>query len=275
MGRWLVKYFFNQGHEVFLSDARLDEARKVAESIGAKLAKDNHEAAKNADLVTVSTPILVTPEVLKEIAPELKRSTIVMEISSLKSQVIPVLEGIVERGVRALSVHPLFGPGVQRLAEEKVALVPVVNLDSELKLAKRFFPDTEMVVVNVEEHDKAMALTLSLPHFMNIAFASVIGEEGLNALKKLGGTTFKLQLVLSEGVMTEDPGLYASIQMSNAYVAQYLDKFLSNAETLKERVARKDVKGFSEFYLGVRQALSKDRDFSKSYKRMYNALKAL
>ena len=155
------------------------------------------------------------------------------------------------------------------------ALVPVVNPSSELKMTKSLFPDMEVVVVNVEEHDKAMALTLSLPHFLNIAFASVIGEEDLNVLKKLGGTTFTLQLVLSEGVMTEDPGLYASIQMSNAYVVQYLEKFLSNAENLEEQVIRKDVKGFSKFYMGVRRALSKDRDFSKSYKRMYKALEAL
>jgi prephenate dehydrogenase len=275
MGRWLVNFFFTQGHEVVLSDVRRDEARKVAESTGARLAKDNLEAVENVDLVVVSTPIEVTPKVLREIASDLKRSTTVMEISSLKSEVVPILEEIAERGVRTLSVHPLFGPGVQRLVEERVALVPVFNPASELESAKSFFPDAEVIVVNVEEHDKAMALTLSLPHFLNIAFASVIGEEDLNALKKLGGTTFTLQLVLAEGVMTEDPSLYASIQMSNAYAVQYLDKFLSRAETLKKQVSENDVKGFSEFYMGVRTALSKDREFFKSYERMYKALEAL
>jgi len=274
MGKWLVKYFLNQGHEVILSDVRLDEAKAVGKSTGAKIAKDNLEAAKNADLIVISTPIGVMPKVLQEITSELKPSTTLMEISSLKSQVVPLLEEIAKRGVKTVSVHPLFGPGVQKLAEEKIALIPVFDQSSELKLAETFFPGAEIVVVDAEEHDRAMALTLSLSHFLNIAFASVIGEEDLTVLKKLGGTTFALQLVLSEGVMSEDPGLYASIQMSNAYTVQYLNKFISRAETLKSQIAEKDVKRFLQTYTDVRSSLSKDKDFARAYERMYKALEA-
>jgi len=132
-----------------------------------------------------------------------------------------------------------------------------------------------MVVVDVEEHDRAMALTLSLPHFLNIAFASVIGDEDIIVLKKLGGTTFKLQLVLSESVMSEDPNLYASIQMSNPYTDEYLAKLMSKAETLRVQVAGKDVKEFSQCYKDVQSALSKDSDFAGAYRKMYQVLETL
>lgn len=275
MGRWFARYFHNQGHEVILSDVRQEELKAASKSTGAKIAEDNSEAVKNADLIVVSTPIDVTPKVLKETAPELKRSAAVMEISSLKFQVIPVLEKLAKQDVRTLSIHPLFGPGVQNLTEEKIALIPVSDPASELRLASNLFPGVEMIVVDAEEHDRAMALTLSLPHFLNIVFASVISEEDLNVLKKLGGTTFTLQLVLSESVMTEDPELYASIQMTNAFTAKYLKKFLSRAEALKEHVEKKDSKGFSKFYIDVRSMLSRDRDFAEAYERMYRILKAL
>jgi len=275
MGRWLTGYFLSKGHEVIISDINENEAKEAAKLTGAKLARDNIEAAKNADLSVISTPIEVTPKVLKEIAPELKESAAVMEISSLKSKIVPVLEKIAKRKVKTLSVHPLFGPGVQKLAEEKMALVPVLDPASEVRLVASLFPDVEMIVVDAEEHDRIMALTLSLPHFLNIIFACVICEEDIDVLRKLGGTTFTLQLAISEGVMTEDTGLYASIQMSNEYTVQYLNKFLSNAEILKKYIDKQDLKNFVQFYRDIRGSLSKDKDFSRAYERMYKALEAL
>jgi len=275
MGRWFVRHFVNQGEEVAISDIIRSEAESVAMSTGAKVAEHNLEAVEDADLVVVSTPIEVTPKVLEEICSALRPSATIMEISSLKSKVVPVLERIAKRGVKAVSVHPLFGPGVQRLAGERVALIPVSDPTSELRLGRNLFPEAEIVVVDVEEHDRAMALTLSLPHFLNVAFASVVGEEDLNVLKKLGGTTFALQLVLAEAVMTEDPDLYASIQMGNLYTVECLERFLQRAGILRDHVAEKDVRSFSRFYADIRSWISKDRDFGVAYERMYRALEAL
>ena len=275
MGRWLVRHFVSRGQEVVISDIKPDEAESVAKSTGAKVAEHNLRAVEEADLVVVSTPIGVTPRLLQEISPALRSSATVVEICSLKSKVLPVLEGIAERGVKAVSVHPLFGPGVQRLVGERIALIPVSDPGSELGAARELFPGAEIVVVDVEEHDRAMALTLSLPHFLNIAFASVVGEEDLSVLKKLGGTTFALQLVLAEAAMTEDPDLYASIQMSNLYTVECLDQLMERAKILKEHVAEKDVRAFSQFYADIRSSISKDRDFAVAYERMYRALEAV
>jgi len=274
MGRRLTQHFISQGHEVTISDIKSDEAASFAESAGARFLKENALAVDNADLTVLSTPIPVTPKVLREISPHLKKGSVLAEISSLKSQIVPVLMEAANRDVKPLSIHPLFGPGAQRLEGGKVALIPLVDPSSEVELVKKMFPGVEVIVVDVEEHDRAMALTLSLPHFMNIIFASTISEEDLNVLKKLGGTTFTLQLTLSESVMNEDPGLYASIQMNNKYTTQYIDKFLSECEIVKDWITKKDEKKFTKFYNLVQGALSSDEDFSKAYERMYRALKA-
>jgi prephenate dehydrogenase len=275
MGKWLVNYFKKSGYDVTISDTRREEAETVAESTGARLALNNVEAVKDAELIVLSTPIDVTPKVLEEISSKIKKSATIVEISSLKSQVFPVLEKVAAQGVRTISIHPLFGPGVTETAGEKIALVPVSDPSSEFKAAKTLFPNVELVVVDVEEHDKAMAAALSLPHFLNIVFASVIGQEDLNVLKKLGGTTFALQLILSEGVMSEDPSLYASIQMDNKFSAQILEKFISNAETLKQHVKEGNLKAFTQFYADTQTSLTKDSDFGIAYEKMYKALEAI
>jgi len=272
MGRWLVRHFLSQGHNVRISDVKTEEAMAFAESVGASFSGDNPEAVEDADLTVVSTPITVAPQVLREIAPSMKEHSIVAEICSLKSHVVPVLLEMAETHVKPLSIHPLFGPGVKRLEEEKIALIPVVDPSSEIGSVNRFFPSAEVVAVEAEEHDRAMALTLSLPHFLNILFASVMSEEDLVFLKKLGGTTFTLQLALSESVMTESPELYASIQMNDEYIVRYLERFLSKAENVRDWIAGKDAESFTEFYRTAQASLSKDEDFSKSYERMYRAL---
>jgi len=275
MGRWLVNYFVKKGYNVTVSDIRYEEAKAVAQSTGARLVQNNIEAVKDAEIIVLSTPIDVTPNVLKEISFEIQSSSAIVEISSLKSQVFPDLEKLAARGVRTLSLHPLFGPGVTKITGEKIALVPVSDPSAEFKLAKTIFPKAELIVVDAEEHDKAMALALSLPHFVNIVFASVIGQEDINVLKKLGGTTFALQLVISEGVLSEDPSLYASIQMDNKFTAKILDRFLSNAGTFKRYITEKNPRGFLQFYADVRTSLMKDSDFGNAYEKMYKALEAL
>ncbi len=275
MGSWFAQYFLKQGHEVIISDVRVDRAEMVAKSLGVKASKNNVEAVRMADIALISTPINVTPKVLAEISSELTCSATVIEIASLKSRVLPVLRKIAEKHVRALSIHPLFGPGLREIVGGKIALIPVCDRRNEESLAKSLFPGAEIIVVDCETHDRVMAVTLALTHFINIVFASVVGDDDINLLKRLGGTTFTLQLALSEGVMTENPMLYATIQIDNEHALNYLEKFMSKANALKEFIRKSDFEGFIEFYEATRNLISKDEDFSRAYERMYSALKSL
>jgi len=275
MGSWFAKYFLERGYEVVISDINVDRAEVVAKSLNLGLAKNNIEAARIADLILVSTPINVTPNVLSEIMPELGGSKIVAEISSLKSNVLPTLREIANRGVKSLSIHPLFGSGARGMAGERIALIAVSEQLVEEDLARRIFPEAKIVVVDFKVHDEIMALTLALTHFINIVFASVVGEEDISLLRRLGGTTFTLQLALSEAVMAEEPSLYASIQIDNEYTIKYLSKFMSKAARLKSIVESKDFGGFMELYRLTQEMISRDEEFAGAYERMYRALEAL
>jgi len=272
MGRWLTRYFIKQGHEVAVSDIDREKVGRFAKSLGIKLAESNSEAAKSADLIAICTPINIVPAIIEEILPHLSPSASVMEISSVKSPVIPAMRRIAVRGIRVLSVHPLFGPGVEDPSKERMVLVPISKAESEISFAEHLFPDIEIFAVDAERHDRAMALTLSLTHFINIVLASVLAEENIKELKNLGGTTFTMQLLLSESVMTENPELYASIQMSNPYTIRYLRKFLSKANILMQHISEKEEKKFSEIYNKIHVALSKYENLSDSYEAMYRAL---
>lgn len=275
MGSWFARYFIKHGHNVAIFDINMDKANLIAKSLDVRVCKSSAEAAKDADLLLVATPIEVTPKVISEVVLELKKGSIVIEISSLKSIVIPVLKEISKRGLRTISIHPLFGSGAQEMTGEKIALIPVSDPKLEESLAKEIFPEANIIPVDCYTHDKTMALTLSLTHFINIVFASVIGEENVRMLRQLGGTTFTLQLMVSEAIMTEDPSLYVSIQMNNEHTIKYIDRFIRNVLKLKNIIENRDSEGFTQFYNETRRALSKDSDFEAAYRRMYRALKTI
>jgi len=275
MGAWFAKYFLEHGHEVVISDIRVDKAKEIVKQMGVKLSESNAWAARGADLVLVSTPIDVTPKVLTEILPEVDEHAIIAEITSLKSKVLPVLRGAAIRGKRVLSLHPLFGSGARKLSGEKIALVPVVDPAGERELANKIFPEATIVPVDCNLHDRAMALTLALTHFINIIFASIIGEEDINMLKRIGGTTFTLQYVLSEAIISEDPALYVSIQMGNENTIIYLNKLIEKAISLKNIIEDKNYDAFIKIYTETRDLLLKDTDFMKAYEKMYSALEAI
>jgi len=275
MGRWLTRYLIQHEHDVTISDIDRKNAGRFAKSLRIKLFNSNSKAARSADLIAICTPINTVPNVINEILNDLNPSATVMEISSVKFPVISIMRKIALMGIRVLSVHPLFGPGVEDPSGERMALVPIHDAASEISFAKQLFPDIEIISVDIEKHDHAMALTLSLTHFINIVLASVLAEEDVKELKNLGGTTFTMQLLLSESIMTENPGLCASIQMSNPYTVRYIEKFLSEAHRLMRHIREREEKEFSKFYNEAYSALSQYDKLADSYEAMYRALKTI
>ena len=70
-------------------------------------------------------------------------------------------------------------------------------------------------VMTPAEHDRMMTVVLGLAHFIAIVSAdTLLSLENFAEMKKIGGTTFKVLYTLVESVISEDPELYASLQMS-------------------------------------------------------------
>ena len=275
MGRWFARYFVRHKHEVTISDIDMESAAAFSKSLGIELARSNSEAARSADIIVICTPINTVPTVIEGMLEDLNPTMTVVEISSVKFPVISIMRKISLMGIRGLSVHPLFGPGLEDLSGERMALVPIKDETSEIRLAKQLFPDLEIISVDFEKHDHVMALTLSLTHFINIVLASVLSKEDIRELKSLGGTSFKIQLLLSESIMMENSKLCASIQMSNPYTIQYLEMFLSEAHKLMRFIKDGEEEKFINLYEKASSALSEYEDLSDSYEAMYRALKAI
>jgi len=92
----------------------------------------------------------------------------------------------------------------------------------------------------------------------------------------VGGSTYKLLRVLIESVLSEDPELYASLQVNLPGIAEIEKLFQRSARTWAEIVASKDRQKFMDGMNVLKDKLNQlDPDFGKSYEKMYRIIEGL
>jgi prephenate dehydrogenase len=278
MGKWFAQFLKEQGFTVTISGRTLEKTLKTAIEMGVEPATSNIQAVKGADFVVVSVPLEKTGEVINEVSSQMKRDAILLDITSIKGGILGILEKVQNYGVRTVSLHPLFGPGTKKLSGKKVVMIPINEDFNTLSEVKTIFENSGANVHVVEDgkvHDTMMALTLSFPHFLNILFGRMIKSMDINKVKEWGGTTFQLQLVLAESVISEDPSLYSSIQTRNPSFHHLLDNFMDYTKELIQLIKNGDEETFVKYFKDLKTYFSSDPEYDKAYEKFYKALESI
>lgn len=274
IGAWFVRYFTGRGLITIVNDLLVDRVRSLAASTGAEFSTLSKEDLRSLDLVLITVPIEAMAEVVASVAPNMREGAVLVEVSSIKSPVMKAMKGALEEGIIPLSLHPLFGPSTESLESERIVLVPVADESRELELAKRLFPEAEIVSSGVEEHDRAMAVVLSLTYFVNLAFSGALKDVDIELVKRLAGTTFTVQLALAESILGEAPELVAPLMRSNPFVESYIDEFVSWSDRIRNGVMG-DERDFLRLFDSLAESMKRDRDFPLSNERRHRAYKAI
>jgi prephenate dehydrogenase len=280
MGVWFAKYFKDKGYSVVLSARNREKLIAAAESLKVNYAKNNVEAVKNADFVMVSVPIGSVSSIIRELAPHVDRKTTVFDITSVKGEIIKTLEEqSLKHGFKAVSIHPMFGPGAKNLMGHIVAVIPIKGSEDAAEKLGRIFSEDGAKVVSTDglTHDRMISIVLGLPHFLNILFGKALLEipDTLPRIKEFSGTTFALQLLLAECVFRQDPELYSEIQMSSNEFLKFLDKVQGLFSELKEIVQKGEKAEFFKIFKMVRDKLMQDTDYAIAYERFYQIIEIL
>jgi prephenate dehydrogenase len=270
MGTWLLNHFSNQGATLIASDPNVSELKELATELDIELTVDNTEAVSDVDFVIISVPIGLIDAVVREVVPSMKENAVLCEISSIKTGALNTFRSVSDYPIRTLSIHPLFGQGAQTL-RKRIALIPITSEEEELGIVKSLFPESEIIVVDAEEHDRTMALTISLPYFVNLIVASVLRDEDMSSLQRLGGTTFEVQLMLTASVMSNSCALHLDMHKENEYVFDILKKFEDRIRIGLASLSE-EIDDFGEFYSRVKDALGRSVNLTEKYEEMYHVL---
>ncbi len=275
MGRWFASFLLKDGKEVIITGRNERKLLEAKQQLGVEVAS-NVEAVKNADAVLISVPIDNFEEVVKQLCPYTHSGQAIIDITSIKVSPVEAMHKHIKTGV-ALGVHPMFGPGARDIVNQNFVLTP--TNEKERALAQKIKGYLEArgaraTMMTPYEHDEMMAVILGLSHFIAIVSADTLASfNRLKQMESVGGSTYKVLLTLVGSVISEDPELYASLQMSLPNMIEIERLFQRNSETWADLVKNKDKQEFIKRMNILKNKLEKDNpDFRKAYENMYNLI---
>lgn len=199
------------------------------------------------DLVINCVSLNNTIDVFRQIIPYLSQDCIISDIASVKTGLKEFYEST---GMHYVSTHPMFGPTFANLGALSSENAIVINEGDYL--GRVFFLDIyRRLGLNVheysfEEHDEAMAYSLSVPFVSTFVFSAVMKKQDAP------GTTFKRHLKIARGVLSEDETLLREI-LFNPRTKTHVEGIRSELKELIQIIDNKDEKALSKYLEKIRK----------------------
>ncbi len=275
MGQWFARFLLQDGQQVIITGRNERKLLEVKQQLEVETST-NLEAVKQADVILISVPIDSFEEVVKQLSPYLHSEQVIIDITSVKVLPVEIMHQHIKTGV-TLGTHPVFGPGAKDISNQNFVLTPTNEKETVLAQKIKGYLEAKgarVTQMTPGEHDEMMTVVLGLSHFITIVSAdTLLSSEKFQRMEEIGGTTYKLLLTLIESVISEDPELYASLQMNLPGMAEIEELFQKNSKAWADIVRNRDRQEFVKRMSALRSELEKsDPDFQKAYENMYKLL---
>ena len=208
---------------------------------------DCREAVHRADVVVFCTPVDMIAAQILAAAPGCKAGALLTDAGSTKAILVRSLAEQLPANVSFVGSHPLAGSEKRgpehadaNLFDGKVTVItPTTDTnDAVVDRASAFWRalGSDVIIMNPEEHDRALALTSHVPHVVAAALVSVLNSK----LLALTATGFRDTTRVAAG----DPAIWTGIFLQNRdavlaglqQVAGNLDQFRHALESC-DRIA--------------------------------------
>lgn len=195
------------------------------------------EAAKDADLIVIATPVADIPKVIKKLISKVKPGCIITDVGSTKSKVVGEAERILPRGIHFVGGHPMagserkgVGSATTNLFKGSVCFLTKARFTDllALKKVKAIWQNigARVEVVSPKQHDRIVASISHLPHLVAFNLAAVVpGKDLRYAAGGFGDTT---------RVAASDPAMWRDIYLTNwDEVSKALDRFVDSLKNVR------------------------------------------
>lgn len=256
MGQWFERFFKAQGYKVLIA------SRKTKLSI--------EECARQSDVVIVSVPMDVTVEVIKRIAPLVKKDGLLMDFTSIKLE--PVKAMLKYSKCEVIGTHPVFGPGIKSLRNQTIILCPARGKKWPGWLEAIFLKaGAKIKITSPKEHDKMMSIIQGVIHFSSITISHVLKELNIDIKdsQDFSSPIYKLRMDMVGRILNQDPELYANIEILNPETPIALKAYIETCKKLFNIINNKDTKGFINYFNEAADYLG---DFKKEAEEYSNYL---
>ena len=198
------------------------------------------------ELLINAVTLKYTIPVFREVIPYLPKECIISDIASVKTDLKDFYE---QSGMRYVSTHPMFGPTFANLGALSSENAIVINEGDYM--GRIFFLDLyRRLGLNVheysfDEHDEAMAYSLSVPFVSTFVFSAVMKHQDAP------GTTFKRHLKIARGVLGEDDTLLREI-LFNPRTKAHVEGIRSELKELIQIIDNRDEDALNAYLCKIR-----------------------
>jgi len=193
----------------------------------------------NSDIVFITVPISKIPETIKKISKKIKnKKTIFIDVATVKE--MPEKEFKKYDNLRYVNTHPMFGPYSykkigNKLDNLKIVLTGHNLLKKEYEKMKEILQKLKLNIIEktAEQHDKKLAETLFLTHFI----AQTIVEAGYERTD-IDTLSFGFLMDAVESVKN-DKKLFLDVYKYNRFCKVVDEKIWKSAEKVKDFLLEK------------------------------------
>ncbi len=263
MGRWFEKFFTDNGYRVLIA--------------GRKTELTYHDLAGKCRVVVLSTPLQPALEIIESIGPALGPDQLLVDLCSQKEMILERMTAATTADV--IGTHPLFGPDTPSVYGQNVIVCPVRDKGGWFSWLESLFSAKGGVVTRMDpaEHDRNMALTQSLMHFLTLSLARLLQRLDLTTEDALRFATpiFRINIDLVGRLFAQDINLYQGLVSGNPYAPDILEKFFTAMEECRAALFSGKEKKALDFMESIRAFLREEfcrqalKETSRALETMY------
>ena len=207
---------------------------------------DLAEGVADADVIFLATPVQALGTVAEQAMPHLKAGAIITDGGSVKQAVIDAIEPHLREDVHFVPGHPIAGTensGAEAAfatlyRDRRCILTPTGKTASEALdriLSMWQLVGSQVVIMDVEKHDRVLAAISHLPHMVAYALVNAVGSYDRyneNILEYSAGGFRDFTRIASS-----DPTMWRDIAMTNREaLIEMMEQFETFFAELKEDV---------------------------------------
>jgi prephenate dehydrogenase len=228
------------------------EHLEKALELGIIFEKADLNIVKDVDVVIISVPVNMIPQITLEVLDLIGEQTLVFDVGSTKAEVCKAVKEHPKRK-NFVAIHPIAGTefsgpeaAIYDLFTGKVNIICERELSSDemVERAVKLFETLKMRNVfmkSAKQHDKHIAYVSHLSHISSFMLGKTVLEieKDEKSIFNMAGSGFASTVRLAKS----NPVTWTPIFMQNKkYILRSLDEYIKNLKEFRDEIEKEDIK---------------------------------
>jgi prephenate dehydrogenase/chorismate mutase len=197
MGRFMANFASVHGASVKIVGRTVQRTRKMAK--GLEVETGSISDATESDIVIVAVPMEAVVETSIEIAQFMRKGALLADLSSVKTGIADRISAKISEGLEYVSLHPIFGPGIDHVAGQNIAAIPFRTGPQWNSFSRALRKAGARVhLMSSAHHDRVMGHVQVLHHFALLTLGVALRKwDGKLKTSSIVGTLERIEGLLN------------------------------------------------------------------------------